>query len=85
MFFLYCKVSVFWRQSKFRMQIFKGKGYLLRKANTVLFLFVTVELVSTIHPGRKREHTDKSRKRFSSLLPVKLKLQTLPGRGKNKF
>lgn len=53
MFFLCCRVSALWRGSKFRMQIFRGKDYLLWKANTVLFLLVTGKLVNMIQPGRK--------------------------------
>lgn len=57
------------------MQIFRVKDYLLRKANTVLFLLATAKLVNTIEPGRKKEHTGRSMDMFISLLHFNLNLQ----------
>jgi hypothetical protein len=36
------------------MQIFRGRDYLWRKANTVLFLLITAKLVNVIQPERKK-------------------------------
>lgn len=55
------------------MQIFREIDYLLRKTKILHFLLVTAKLVKAIQPGRKKEHPDRSRNVFISLLHFKLK------------
>ena len=90
--FLYCEASTLWRWSKFRMQIFREKDNLSRKAKTLLFLLVTAKLVNTVQPGQKKKkkkkksaYPDRSTTLFISLLHFKISHKPLTGRGGTRF